>query len=95
MRSKRKSAKVTKVIDGDTFEIDRKIDGSNRVRIARIDTPEKGQKGAAKAREFLKKEIEGQNVVLDPKAKDTYGRVVAFVYKEGKSIGKKLRKKGY
>lgn len=34
--------KVTKIIDGDTFETDRR---KHPVRLANVDTPEKGQSG--------------------------------------------------
>lgn len=91
----RRNAKVRRVIDGDTFDIDSKIMGSSRVRINGVDAPEKGRRGAAKARDYLKKMIQGQTVTLDIKAKDKYGRLIANVYKSGKSVGKRLKKRGY
>lgn len=92
----RKSAFVKKVIDGDTFELDKKVRGTNRVRIANVDTPEKGKPGSKQATEFTKRQIEKKRVVLDVKAKDQYGRLLANVYdQQGKSLGKKLRRKGW
>lgn len=46
--------KVTKIIDGDTFET-----ASRRkpVRVANVDAPEKGKPGSAKAKEALRKMI--------------------------------------
>ena len=36
--------KVTKIIDGDTFVVDKPVRGSKYIRIADINTPEKGQR---------------------------------------------------
>ena len=55
----KKNVKVTKVIDGDTFQIDGKIQGTNRVRVNKIDTPEKGRPGSNIAREIAQRMIEG------------------------------------
>ena len=90
-KTKTKTVTVSEVIDGDTFITDEK----QTVRVANADAPEKGKHGAAKARNYLKNQIEGEKVVLRPVARDKYGRVVAHVYKDSKSIGKKLRKKGW
>jgi len=88
---KTKTVIVTEVIDGDTF-----ITGNAQtVRIADVDAPEKGKSGAAKARKYLKKQVEGEKVLIRPVARDKYDRVVAYVYKQGKSINKKLKKKGW
>ena len=42
--------KVTRIIDGDTFETNRR---KNPVRLANVDAPEKGQRGAPQARKDL------------------------------------------
>lgn len=89
--NKRKTIPVTEVLDGDTFL----TTGKKKVRIAGVDTPEKGRPGSIKARDYLKRQIEGSNVVVQQVARDKYGRVVAHVYKGGKSIGKKLKSKGW
>jgi len=49
--------KVTKIIDGDTFKIDRPARGSNYIRISDKDAPEKGQRGFATAKNNLDKKI--------------------------------------
>jgi len=89
--SKRKTVPVTEVLDGDTFL----TKGKKKIRIAGVDTPEKGRPGSIKARDYLKRQIEGGSVVINPVARDKYGRVVAHVYKGGRSIGKKLKNKGW
>lgn len=82
--------KVTKVIDGDTFETAIR---KNPVRLANVNAPEKGQLGSAKAKEALSKLIEGEEVRIDTVSRDKYGRAIANVYKGRESINKKMQKK--
>ncbi len=91
----KRNVKVEKVFDGDTFKIDRKIRGADRVRINNIDTPEKGQPGYRKATEITKRMIEDKIVTIDPVAKDRYGRLIANVYKNGKSVSARLKRQGF
>lgn len=79
---------VTRVIDGDTFET---ASRKNPVRLANVDTPEKGTPGAAKARDDLSKLILGKVVTIDTKARDPYGRAVANVKVGVKSVNKAMR----
>lgn len=73
--------RVTRVIDGDTFET------TNRtVRLEDVDTPEAGQLGAEEATNALKGLISGKFVNIDVKAHDTYRRAVAQVWVDGKSV---------
>ena len=76
---------VTKVIDGDTF-----LTQSRRhpVRLANVNSPEKGRKGGAKATQQLKKLIQGKKVVVHTVARDVYGRAVAKVKVGHKSVNK-------
>ena len=82
--------KVTKVIDGDTFETSSR---KKSVRLANVDASEKGEPGAAKAKEKLEKLILGQEVRVDTVARDKYGRAVARVYRGRESVNKKMKKK--
>jgi len=92
--SKRKET-VTRVIDGDTF-----ITSSRKlsVRLANVDAPEKGTRGAAKATKELKSLIEGKQVTVETVARDKYRRAVAKVKVGNKSVNKavkdNLKKKG-
>ncbi|NQV88045.1 MAG: hypothetical protein HQ402_00625 [Parcubacteria group bacterium] len=80
--------KVTKVIDGDTF----RVKGGQFIRIANIDTPEKGRKGSASATHALEDLIEGKTVTLNPVGK-SYGRIVADKIKVGSvSVEQKMRR---
>ena len=87
----RRKETVTKVIDGDTFETDKR---KNPVRLANVDAPEKGQRGAAKAREKLRNLIEGKEVGIETVARDKYGRSVARIYLGRESVNKKMQGKG-
>ncbi len=82
--------KVTKVIDGDTFET---ASRKNPVRLANVDAPEKGEPGAAKATDALRKMIQGEEVTIDTVARDSYGRSVANVKVGGKSVNKAMKGK--
>lgn len=81
---------VTRVIDGDTFKTDRR---THPVRLANVDAPEKGQPGAARATEELRKLVEGKEVAIDTVARDTYGRAVANVKIGRQSVNKAMREK--
>ena len=87
--AKRKET-VTRVIDGDTF---RTTSRKHSVRLANVDAPEKGSKGGAKATKQLKSLIQGQKVEVNTVARDVYGRAVAKVKVNGKSVNKAMSKK--
>jgi len=73
-------AVVTRVIDGDTFD----IDSGDRIRFADVNTPESGQVGYQEAKEYVAGLVEGKNVYIDVDDKytwDTSGtRLVAVIY---------------
>ena len=79
--------KVIKVVDGDTFYT---ASRKNPVRLANVDTPEKGQKGYGKAKTKLSGMISGKVVSVDTKARDVYGRSVANVKVGTKSVNKAM-----
>lgn len=69
---------VKRVLDGDTFQTYRKVNGSNYVRIANKNAPEKYQFGGKEATSKLKRQIQGKSVTLQPVGR-SYSRVVARV----------------
>ncbi|MDP3026692.1 MAG: nuclease, partial [Nanoarchaeota archaeon] len=69
---------VKRVLDGDTFQTYRKVRGSNYVRLAGVNAPEKYQFGGAQATNRLKRQIQGKTVTLQPVGR-SYSRVVAKV----------------
>ncbi len=87
--TKRKET-VTKVIDGDTF---RTSSRKNSVRLANVDAPEKGTKGGTQATKALRSLIGGQKVEIDTVARDPYGRAVAKVKVNSKSVNNAMNKK--
>ena len=95
----RTSAKVIRVIDGDTFV----ISTGEHVRLIGMDTPEmKTNRGtpdcfATEAKDKLTAMINGTNVELemDISKTDRYGRLLRYVYKDGVMINEQLLKDGY
>jgi micrococcal nuclease len=83
--------KVSKVLDGDTFVTQ---DGT-KVRLANVNAPEKGQRGAPQARIDLRQLISRKQVNVETVARDPYGRVVANVKVGNKSVNKTMRSKGW
>lgn len=81
--------RVTRVVDGDTFYT---ASRKRPVRLAGIDTPERGQRGAAAATGALRRLIGGQTVEINTVARDSYGRSVANVKVDGRSVNHAMRK---
>lgn len=71
-------ANVTKIIDGDTID----IEGGERIRLAIINTPERGQPGYDEAKQYTTDHCLGKNALidLDDAQERTFGRLVAIVY---------------
>ncbi len=69
---------VKRVLDGDTFQTHRKVNGSNYIRIANSTAPERYQFGGRQATQRLRKQIQGKTVTLQPVGR-SYSRVVARV----------------
>lgn len=94
---------VTRVVDGDTIIVD--IDGvEERVRFIGIDTPESVHPDADRnveygkvASEFTRGQLEGKTVTLeyDVQERDQYGRILAYVYLDGKMFNKTLLEEGH
>lgn len=82
--------KVSKVIDGDTFKVDKPVRGSNYIRMTKVNAPEKGKRGYSSATKELRNQIEGKTVDVTPRGK-SYGRTVADVTKSGRKIKSKYQ----
>jgi endonuclease YncB( thermonuclease family) len=81
--------RVTRVIDGDTFET---ASRKHPVRLAGVDAPEKGEPGYAQAKRALEQLVAGQTVEVDTQARDAYGRSVARVKAGGRSVNRAMQK---
>ena len=76
---------VVDVIDGDTLD----LDNGERVRLAGIDAPERGDCGADTATATLTALALGHAVVLEPsdEDRDQYGRLLRYVVVDGVDAG--------
>ena len=96
------TARVERVVDGDTIVV--RIDGrSERVRYIGVDTPESVRPGtrvqcygkaAAAANRRL---VDGAEVrlVYDAEARDRFGRLLAYVYRDDTFVNAELIRRGY
>lgn len=94
---------VTRVVDGDTFEVD--IKGvKEKVRLIGVDTPESvhpdADRNVAEGKltsEYSKEYLEGKEVALefDVQERDKYGRLLAYVWLDGEMYNKHLLSVGY
>ncbi len=76
--------KIKRIIDGDTLIVMNKIRGTNYIRLAGINAPEKGQKGYQAAKARLSRFI-GKTVTIIPKGR-SYNRLVADVRYKRKKV---------
>lgn len=81
---------VKRVLDGDTFEVARRIGNSRRIRITKYNAPEKNEPGGQSATNKLKKLIGGKKVSIIPCGR-SYGRVVANVRVNRKLVSKAMK----
>ena len=90
---------VIRVVDGDTIVV--YYDGRQEsVRLLRIDTPERGQKGYREATEALRALVGGRVVELafeDPgrKKRDAYGRLLAYVLVDDRNANVEMVRLGW
>ena len=70
--------KVKRVIDRDTFQTYRKVQGTDRVRIAGLYGAELNTAVGRRQRDQMRRQIQGKTVTLQPVGR-SYGRVVAKV----------------
>ena len=85
-------ALVIRIIDGDTLE----IESGEKVRLLGIDAPEKGERYSLEAAKFLEEKVLNKTVVLELGSEryDRYGRILAYLYINGKNINIELVKNG-
>lgn len=80
---------VTKVVDGDTLDIN-----GIRIRLALVDTPEINQPGYNQAKEFVESLCLGKKGELDvdsgQRRGDRHGREIGVVYCDGVNMNEKL-----
>lgn len=69
--------KVISAPDGDTLKLRNKLRGTNYLRIAGMNAPERGERGFATAKNRLARLV-GKTVTIIPKGR-SYNRVVADI----------------
>ncbi|WP_338472632.1 thermonuclease family protein [Niallia sp. XMNu-256] len=94
-------AEVVSVTDGDTIKV--RINGSvESVRFLLVDTPETNhprfgeQPFGQEAKDFVKQLLEGRTVQLEKDVgdRDKYGRLLYYLYIDGKSVQEELLRNG-
>lgn len=98
----RETVKVTRVIDGDTIEVEWN-EKKEKVRLIGIDTPElddsreEMRAQAQRAKEFTEKQVANQAVTLvkDVSEVDQYGRLLRYVVVDGTFLNRELVALGF
>lgn len=87
-------AKITNVVDGDTvdaiIDLGFKITSKQRLRVARIDTPERGENGYQEAKEFVQHCVLNKEVDIKSEKISKWGYYLAEVYIEGRNLSDML-----
>ncbi|MEE2605949.1 MAG: thermonuclease family protein [Thermoproteota archaeon] len=88
------SGTVARIIDGDTIDILSSDDSEIRIRLALVDTPERGEEGYQEAREFTASICPiGTELVFEPdigQPEGSYGRAIGLVSCGGISLNELL-----
>ena len=88
--------KVVAVTDGDTITVLDEMDKGNfKIRLDKIDAPERTQPFGSKAKQFLSSLIFGKQVSVRFKEIDRYGRVLGVIYCDGAEINLVMVQNGY
>lgn len=85
---------VTRVIDGDTFQVKDRFGNVQTIRLFGIDTPEKKQTFGMEAKEYTKNLIDKKTVHVQTIELGKYGRVVAIVNINNESLAEILLRDG-
>ena len=99
-----KTYDVVKVVDGDTIDVD--MDGKvQRIRLIGVNTPETVHPNkdveyfGKEASEYTKQNLSGKKVSIETDDSqdryDKYGRLLAYVFVDGKNFNKSLIENGY
>ena len=73
------TAKVTRVLDGDTLEVRPSNNSVLKIRLQGIDAPESSQPFGDTARQKLTDFILNKTITIEPSTTDKYGRLIAKV----------------
>ena len=87
--------KVVKVADGDTVTVLDAAKTQHRIRLNRIDAPEKKQAFGEASRKHLAGFIAGKDVRIEWEKKDQYGRILGIIYNGETDINLQMVKDGF
>lgn len=85
---------ITKVLDGDSLVFQPKDGAPMEVRLRGIDAPEHCQTWGPESRKALAEMALGKPAQLTPAARDRYGRTVAEVVVDGRSLSVRMAEEG-
>lgn len=85
------SGEVTRVVDGDTLEVDEKIS----VRLAEIDAPERDQPFGSEATRALARLTSKRTARFEVVDVDRYGRYVAHVFVGDVQVNREMVRRGF
>ena len=90
------SGTVTRVVDGDTLDVERSANNISRLRLACIDAPEKAQKpyGIRSKAKLIELTL-GKRIDVESVGPDQYGRLISKAEINGESVNLKLVKEGH
>jgi micrococcal nuclease len=91
-------ATVFNVVDGDTIDVTVdlgfKMYSKQRIRLARIDTPERGQPGFAEAGHYLRELIMNKEITLVTHKVSKWGQYVGDIVLNGEDINQRMLDEG-
>ena len=85
---------VIKVADGDTITVLDANKKQHKIRLNFIDAPESKQAFGNKSKKYLDEMVYNKNVSIEFEKRDMYGRVLGFVFLDGKNINLEMVKAG-
>lgn len=100
----RERVQLDRVIDGDTIAIKLANGEKRTVRLLLIDTPESVKPGtpvqpfSKAASHYIRQQIEGKKLEIEydrGERKDTYNRVLAYLFADGKNVNEAMIQQGY
>jgi micrococcal nuclease len=86
--------RVVSVHDGDTITGLDESKTQHKIRLDAIDAPELGQPFGQASKKALSEKVFGKDVVVVPKTKDKYGRIIGHVMIEGRDVNLELLEEG-
>jgi len=84
------TAKVIRVIDGDTIQIEDKT----KIRLLGINTPERHQPYYQEAKNFLINLVQNKTIQIENHGQDKYKRTLAYIFQNNKNINKLIIQNG-